>query len=112
MLETLPEANEAEQDTKASEATSQYTVQACCPPGDAQQPADFQTTQKDHVSTDDGTETLLGVRSTAQAAGQRGSRPPTPSSEALADTGAGYSSDESHGCSWGNINPISSSPLA
>lgn len=91
LLDTLPEVIEAEQDPKANESTSQFTVQACCPPSDAQQPVDFQSTKKDHVSTDEGTETLLGVRNTAQAAGQRGSRPPTPSSEALADTGENIS---------------------
>ncbi len=103
MLEALPETNEAEQDNSASEASSRYTMQACCPPSDAQELSDFQSTEKDHPNKDNGTESLLGVCNTAEAAGQRGSRPPTPSSEALADTGDGLSAD---GCLREHIWPF------
>jgi hypothetical protein len=89
VLEPFPEAHEAEQEAiKASRTISPEVLNLDCTECNAEQlPATESCMAESRSRGVEDSKTLLGSGFPAGAAGQRGSRPPTPGNEALADAG-------------------------
>ena len=89
VLESFPEAHEAEQDAiKASKSISPGVLDIDCTQCNAEQLPATESCMAESCSKGvEDSQTLLGSGFPAGAAGQRGSRPPTPGNEALADAG-------------------------